>query len=69
MARSELLEGRLSQAAGKGERQGLRKQRSLDRLVKTAGGVGGQEKAVRYVFYFRILEIVLKALARDEEFC
>jgi len=54
IARSELLEGRLSQAGGGA---GLKKQRSLDRLVRTAGlGVGGQEKALR-----------LKALRQKKE--
>jgi DASH complex subunit SPC19 len=46
VARSELLEGRLEGNEG----AGLRKQRSLDRLVKKAGpgtGVGGEEKALR----------------------
>ena len=43
IARSELLEGRLD---GNEKGAGLRKQRSLDKLVKTAG-VGGEEKALK----------------------
>lgn len=47
IARSELLEGRLE---GTEKGAGLRKQRSLDKLVRKAGvmpGVGGEEKALR----------------------
>lgn len=43
IARSELLEGRLSND----ETRGLKKKRSLDRLVKGKGNVGGDEKAMR----------------------
>lgn len=48
-ARSELLEGRLE---GNEKGLGLRKQRSLDKLVKKAGmagggGGGGEEKVIR----------------------
>ncbi|KAG9237965.1 putative mitotic spindle biogenesis protein Spc19, partial [Amylocarpus encephaloides] len=51
IARSELLEGRLSND----ETQGLRKKRSLDRLVK-GKGTGGDEKTLR-----------LKALRQKKE--
>lgn len=45
IARSELLEGRLE---GNEKGLGLRKQRSLDKLVRKAGmGAGGEEKALR----------------------
>jgi DASH complex subunit SPC19 len=59
IARSELLEGRLSQGGGKEE--SLRKKRSLDKLVRSAGKGGtpggkGEEKALR-----------LKALRQKKE--
>ncbi|RFU25509.1 hypothetical protein B7463_g10839, partial [Scytalidium lignicola] len=57
IARSELLEGRLSQSGERGE--SLKKQRSLERLVKTTPMRGGGEQAER--------ALKLKALRQKKE--